>query len=360
LDGADLSGCSFRGCSLRYAKLDNADLRSADLTGADIRGIRVEQTARVDAIAADLESEAVFAVYSDGVIRKWEMRAGGRWVPTIVFEGLEARAREIAMVTPQFAAALLERELIVFATAVDRPWTVLSRAPISPFLLALGATSGGVAALHHADRSELCIVPVGAAELQILQIDGVAGPLNYLQTTGDQLQVPESSGSEGDRSVFARVRGWWLLTNYWIGGRPVDATLWDLRSLTSRTVFASRIQGASAVDVEETQDGGLLFVGTGDGHLWVGAWDGDEGDVPLTVFGDGPQHDGPVSALKVLGRGKVVSGGHDRSIRIVDIRRTTAPEVLFLTLRCRGIVLDSVTGDEERSTLAALAEADVS
>lgn len=74
LPEADFSNKNLSGSSLRYANLDNANFTNAILTGCDLTGVRFEETK--DVIAMRFVSDDrlyLYALYSDGKLRKWDI-----------------------------------------------------------------------------------------------------------------------------------------------------------------------------------------------------------------------------------------------------------------------------------------------
>jgi hypothetical protein len=70
LSGANLSGKVFAGSSLRGANLDNVNVEDADLSRCDLTGVRIDETARVSALAANGDGSSILVAYADQTIRQ--------------------------------------------------------------------------------------------------------------------------------------------------------------------------------------------------------------------------------------------------------------------------------------------------
>jgi WD40 repeat protein len=74
---------------MRYANLDNANLENADFSDADITGVRLEETARVDAVTVSNSGDTIIAAYGDGTIREWTIQPTGAAGCRTLIEGLD-------------------------------------------------------------------------------------------------------------------------------------------------------------------------------------------------------------------------------------------------------------------------------
>lgn len=327
LAGADLRGRRFVNTLLRHARLDNANLEGTDLRGADLEGVRLEETSPVVAVAR-LGERRIIAAYRDRTVREWIQHPGGKCESRV----LAALDHDVSTlnVTPQGRLVALGGGMLSVLAAGADGWQRVVRFRVKSSLqpVVFGPTSalfaqelsGGITRAVWFDHRAGRIVDL--QELDLLdgcyaQLDGVA----YAAATASVVTVV--------------VRG--------DGGFVVHR-------LDERR--------ASCLGLAEEPDGQLLVaVGHQDGELALHRVARTAGELWRRR-----RHDSAITSVAFLGPDQIVTGGADRAVRLTPVadpdgERHDRDHVMRLTLRCRGVRVDGLTPESERSRLTSFAQA---
>jgi ubiquitin-like protein Pup len=305
LPGADLRDKDFSGTSLRFANLDNVDLRGANLRNADLTGVRIERTSQVDALAVDNDTSRIYAAYSDGFIRHWLLQANGTWSTETVFAGLPSGARELELLTPSIASALVGHELYVLSRG-EAEWMLVSRTPVSPFVRSLSSVSG---------RVVWTVLGCEGGRLYKLDLEKNLLFDRPLVVGLDEVVPSTVAWRSGGSSARSIMRGCWLLSQARTGRGLDDFTLWNLE--TGRRWTIGPLESPTSFDIEQSEDEGryAVAVGTEFGRLLVGLVRDEDVYVQLELVNLG-KHEGPITTVRFLGKETIVTGGVDRCLRV--------------------------------------------
>lgn len=327
LGGADLSKKNFSKTSMRSASLDNTNLEDSDFRGADLTGVRFEQTTRVTAICAErLPSDRLLAAYADGFIREWEFSHPRKDGYTILAEG-GTIADCLTMFSDSTLCAIFDGEAGMFRRDTTESVSEYCRLSLRPEIRTLIVNQGVAATVSEA-----------AGEQQIAVFD-----LEHLTPI---ISIP-SQGSAiiaADRTKQAVA----VASNSGVNVHFADGQTIPIAA-----------QQVTSIAISASNAGGLTVAcGQRDGHvrIWRMHRNAPDGGDAHEAF-EAQVHDGVVSAVSFLDDGRLASGGTDRRICVFNwnvgapmLSLETMRE-LQLTLRCKGMNIQGVTGDIEREHL---------
>jgi hypothetical protein len=113
--------------------------------------------------------------------------------------------------------------------------------------------------------------------------------------------------------------------------------------------------GISCIALRASQDSALLGVGHHDGTVTLTRTGAARDDNEPSLLWCVELHSGPVTSITLGPEEEVITGSTDRSLRVTPTEGPGAPErppqLLQLTLRCRGIHFDGVRTEREQEKL---------
>jgi transcriptional regulator with XRE-family HTH domain len=328
LNGADLGGMQFAGSSMRYANLDNANLENADFSDTDITGVRLEETARVDAVTVSNSGDTIIAAYGDGTIREWTIQPTGAAGCRTLIEGLDRRAEHIVQLPWGDIVSLGDNWLLAFSPSQDG-WKERARFRIKTEFR-FPRVRADIVTLLQEDANRSVRMLVVNPESTLVQHSFVSGGYSPCDTVGDLCSVVPY-GSKGFL-VLQTPRG------------------------AARKEHYLRFSDISALAIRVGSISREIYIATGhrDGFLRLWSLGKSVKVGELHPAWEQRVHDGVVTSLAFLGNESVVSGGTDRAICLVPIdsattldRREGQFQRLHLTVRCTGMRIDGLQGERE-------------
>lgn len=337
LDYADLSchalnGRVFKGSSLRFVNIDNADLTGADFTDCDLTGLSMDETTSVTSIC-EINDHKFFVSYADGVIRQWDVGEQGNRRSKVVHTFDCEAPRLVAADNNSVIAVNEAGELIFYDLDGGNP-----------------TDRGGFNI-----RSDLKSITVYDDMLACLRLSGTvdnASQTPSLVAITDRIEVASSTSGFGSLVVAVNPSG--LMAYSFTQGfefRRATGESIKLPTPVEMNEHASLI--TSLHGLLNSSDILIVAVGLENGDVWVFEYKLNETSAEIMLCHKVCTHDGYVSCVRLVSRERIISGGNDGKVIVVELVPDfpAKPTELVRRYKCQGLIYTGVKGAVEYKLL---------
>jgi len=339
LPEANLSGKNFSCTSLRYANLDNAILENADFSHADITGVKLEETGEINSIMAPGDPDELVALYEDGNTREWQIDTPIIPHPHILYqlEPVESQTLELLLENPRgYINCLKPNEFLLFKceSQDEKQWRLVSQFPIARGSTVLSLT-GDSLLLKHEEKGRQWVHMIDTATMEVVKT-----------TTFKPYTFYRSLGTRGFL-VYNEEKGLYVEGMTFKGKNSFQVPRVHELTCMSTYTYPANIH--------------LLGWGQRNGSIHIAEITGDGEYNQYRQILEYSSHKGMVRDIKFINGNKIVSGGSDKKLIILEFDRQANtgeahPKVreLRLSVRCRGMNIQGLKSKREFLLLKAL------
>ena len=335
---ADLSGKNFSGSSLRYANLDNTILENADFRNSDLTGVMLEETEEIKAILVPNTSGRLYAIYGDGIIREWRIDLPHVPHPKNLYQMDIQNVDALTMLEfPEgYINFFRNNDFQFFQKEEDitgNKLAVLSEFNIKPQQNILSLKENSFLLREKGSENDRVLLIDTQNMALVKTIDFV--PFTFYDNLGFDgfLHYNENSGLK-------------LIDMPFEGGR--DFLVKESQEVTCITAF--------------TCDENTYLIGWGqkNGFIHVSKIINSNHHWRYKHILEYKSHEGMVRDIKFINGEKVVSGGTDKKLCILEFDRDKENQERFVTkelqlqIRCKGMKIKGLKSDHEYEVLNSL------
>ena len=332
LSGADLSGKSFAGTSLRYADLDNVTLVGCDLTDADLTGVRLDETAEILSLAIPAGGDCFYAGYRDGRIWRWPLGPEAGTRPQEIYRGPATASMTIAAV-PTGCLCVLNGDTVSFLDERDDgTLNVVASFEIRPNIVQTILQLGAMCYVEVEEQSSSVVVVLDLQEFSVKARMSIA--------TAD---VVDHVGTDGI-VVEDRKDG-----RMWV--HSMGTALNPLTLFHGGEVLSLATRDEALANANRSI---LIACGRRDGHVRVWRVTSQEAGWEQEEVVELRAHDEAVTSVVFIDRHRLLTGGIDRRIKLIDLNEGSVLREFALSLSCWDTKIDGLKGEKEHNALRAI------
>lgn len=336
LVGADLTAMDFSGSSLRNAVLDNAVFTDANFQNADLTGVRFEETGEVVSLSIPAGGDSFLACYRDGKVRRWTAGARQHHSDVVSEHGATlSQALQIGM-SPQDHLCVYDASQVSFADRADDTYKEVSRFK----------TNGAYDQIIISEDTVVTVEQLSRGQFQAHRYRFCAA--DQIEHESYDLGQAQLCDFLGDKGLVLAERG--KLVIQFFDSDPGTTT--EMHGVVEPRALAVRGLRRRA--------GNSFIVACGQANGYVGVWE-------CRLLADGPVlkeifnrrvHDDIVTCVAFLDDHFLLSGSRDKHIHRLCLqsgaKKPLVAQTYELRVRCRGMKIEGVRGEKERTTLEKL------
>jgi hypothetical protein len=338
LSEADLSGKNFSGTSLRYANLDNTILDNADFRNSDLTGVMIEETEEIRGILTSNAPGSLCAVYEDGIIREWRIDLPHTPHPKNLYRMDMQNVEKLTMLEcpDKYINIFKENDFLFFQKEkpeTENEFLLMSEFKIKPQYNILSLKKESLLIREEAPENDKVIL-IDIDKLEIVKSTDFV-PFTFYDNLGFDgfLTYNEDKGLKLIEMPFED-------DNFF--------TVKEAQDVTCITAF------------EYNDNTYLIGWGQKNGFIHVSKLSKDDNCWKYRHILENKSHEGTVRSLKFISEEKLVSGGVDKKLCVLEfdgnkeIQERHRVKELQLQIRCKEMKIEGLKSKYEYELLKTL------